>query len=251
MNFGKAVRTMVAFIAFCLIWAFLSVCILPHMTGMIGIPSLYPHELWRAIYAVLQNAAYTVFVCILFLIAILYVVYNLINSLPGILKALIGWVWSPFPPFITSGIFPLIDSILETIFSNHSIKVRFQLIGNGFKNMFINGLVFLINDLAEYGIPQNALKRPEPAPHPVPNNTIPTNPIPVTDQSYSIINQKYNECLQENLINVTNSMSAGEVQLANVSNQTSLVKCKMNQFYNSIDILAQRAGAAVANAANK
>jgi len=251
MNFGFILRQVVAFLAFYLIWVFLSVCVLPHMTGMIGLPSLYPHELWRGIYKVLEVVSQQMFGYAILLILLAWMVYNLINALPGILKGLIGWVWWPFPDFISSGIFPLIDYIVAAIFSNASVKYRFQLIAEGLKGMFINGTVFLINDIVELGIIPNATKVAEPPLYNFQDSAPPVNPLPITSQVQATIDQKYNECLQQKLINITSDMSTAETQIANTANQATLVTCKLGQFYGAMDILAQRAGSIADNVANR
>ena len=113
----------------------------------------------------------------------------------------------------------------------------------------MNGVVFLINDIVELGIIPNATKVAEPQQYNFPDNAVPTNPLPITNQVQASIDQKYNQCLQQKLINITNDMTAAETQIANTANQATLVTCKLGQFYSAMDLLAQRAGSAADNIA--
>ena len=241
MSIGEFIRHIIAFCAFFIIWVFLSICVLPHITGMIGIPSLQPYELWRGIYKVMERVALIAFSWILLVLAILYVVYLIINALPDILLDLIGWVWPPFPDLIEAGIFPLFDSILDATFSTDPVARRLNIIANGIKNMFMNGIVFLISDLQDIGFPTGSTQMTTPPKHPIPDREPSNNPAAITDQVQASIDQKYNECLQENLINMTSDMSAASTQYANAANQVTRVKCKINQLTNAVQVLAKRA----------
>jgi hypothetical protein len=241
MSIKSVINSIIAFCVFFIIWVFLAICVLPHITGMIGLPSLQPYELWRGIYKVLERVGLIAFSSIMLIFIILYVVYKIINALPDILLSMIGWVWPPFPQLIAAGIFPLFDSILGAIFSTDTVERRFNIVANGVKNMFTEGLVFLINDLRELGFPPNGNALTPPKPHPIPDREPSKNPPAITSQVQAAIDQKYNQCLQENLINITADMTSGKLQYANVANQVTRVKCKMNQFTNAMQLLAERA----------
>jgi hypothetical protein len=162
--------------------------------------------------------------------------------LPGFLLAMIGWMWPPFIQLEQSGVFPLFDSILGALFSFDPIKTRLQIVANGLENMFMKGVGFIANDLKRYGIPPNAKPIPPPPLYPVPSIVPSKNPSPISDKSQAGIEQKYNECLQEKFVNITNDMSSSDIQNANISNQYTRVNCKLNQFFSSMELLAQRAG---------
>jgi hypothetical protein len=242
MGILTIINTCVAFCVFIIIWTFLSICVLPHLWDYIGIPALPPQEVWKPIYAGMQRAGLIAFVVIITLFLLLYVIYRIIKLLPGILLAMIGWMWPPFIQLEQAGIFPLFDSILGAIFSLDPIKTRMQIIANGLEGMFRNGITFIANDLQELGFPPNAKPIPPPPLYPVSEIVPPANPTAISDKSQAGIEQKYNECLQEKIVNITNGMSAKDIQNANISNQYTRVNCKLNQFFGSIELLAQRAG---------
>ena len=237
------INTCVAFCVFIIIWTFLSICVLPHIWDHIGLPALPPQEVWKPIYAVMQRVSLIAFIVIITVFLMLYVIYRIIKLLPGILLAMIGWMWPPFIQLEQAGIFPLFDSILGALFSFDPIKTRMQIVANGLEGLFRNGIGFIANDLQGYGIPPNAKPIPPPPLYPVPSIVASKNPSPISDKTQAGIEQKYNECLQEKFVNITNDMSASDIQSANISNQYTRVNCKLNQFFGSMELLAQRAGA--------
>lgn len=242
MSILGIINSCVAFCVFIIIWSVLSVFVLPHLWDYIGIPALPPQEVWKPVYAVIQRVSVIIFVVIIVVFLFLYVIYRILNMLPGILLAMIGWMWPPFIQLVQSGVFPLFDSIFGALFSLDPIQTRMQIVANGFENLFMKGVGFIANDLQKYGIPPNAKPIPQPSLHPVPVIVAPNDPTPISDKSQAAIEQKYNECLQEKIVNMTTGMSASEIQNANISNQYTRVNCKLNQFLGSIELLAQRAG---------
>ena len=241
------INTCIAFCVFIIIWTVLSAFVLPHLWDYIGIPSLPPQEIWQPLYAVIQRVSLIAFVVIIVLFLVLYVIYRILNMVPGFLLAMIGWMWPPFIQLVESGVFPFFDSILGAIFSFDPVKRRLQIIADGFAGMFMKGVKFIANDIQRYGIPPNAKPYPPPAPHPIPAIVPPNNPTPISDKTQASIEEKYNTCLQEKIVNITNGMSAIDIQKANISNQSARVNCKLNQFLNSMELLAQRAGDSAQN----
>ena len=242
MNIQSFINTCIAFCVFVILWTVLSIFVLPHMTGTIGIPSLEPKEVWGPVYAVLSKMAEYITVIMITVFFLLYIIYKIINGLPGILKDMIGWTWSPFKELKSAGIFGLFDAVIGVVFSTKPVKDRLKTVAVGFENMFMKGTTFIINDLVEIGIFPRKNKLPPPKNIPEePSTSKNNNPNAISDKVKAAIEEKYNECLQENLINITNNMTAGNIQAANLNNQYARVKCKLNQFTDSIELLVQRA----------
>ena len=237
------INTSIAFCVFVIIWTILSICVLPHMTGTIGLPALEPKEVWSAVYGVLSKMAEYFAVFIITTFFLLYIIYKIVDSvLPSMLKVMIGWTWSPFKELKSSGIFSLFDGIFGALFSNKSFKDRTKKVANGFKDMFMKGTTFIVNDLVEIGVFPRKNKLPPPKEVPEEPSTAPdNNPNAISDKVKGAIEEKYNNCLQEKLINITNKMSAGDIQAANLNNQYARVQCKLNQFKDSMELLVQRA----------
>ena len=242
MGLVELINHCVAFCVFVLIWAFLSICVLPHMTGKIGMPSLPPKELWSGLYVGLSKFSEYAVIVIIIVFLILWVIYNIIKRvIPGFILGMIGWTWSPFKELIQAGIFPFFDSIFGAIFSVDPINKRIQEVAEGVKGMLINGGIFLGNDLKSLGIPPNGKKFKEPPLVKVKPTTPSGQPSPISDKVKAAIDTSYNQCLQENLINITKEMKAQDVQSANLNNQMARVKCKLSQFKTSMEILGARA----------
>ena len=242
MNTKKFINSCIAFCVFVIIWTVLSIFVLPHMTGTIGLPALEPKEVWSAVYGVLSKMAEYITVIMITVFLLLYIIYKIINALPRILKSMIGWTWSPFKELKSAGIFPLFDGIFGAIFSLKPVKDRIKSVANGFEKMFTKGTTFIINDLVEIGVFPRKNKLPPPKDIPEePSTAKDNNPNAISDKVKGAIEEKYNNCLQEKLINITNKMTAGDIQAANLNNQYARVQCKLNQFTDSIELLVQRA----------
>jgi len=212
------------------------------MTGTIGIPALEPKEVWRPIYGIASKIAEYLTIIMITVFFLLYIIYKIINGLPGILKSMIGWTWSPFKELKSAGIFGLFDAIFGAIFSTKPVKDRMNRLAKGFEEMFMKGGTFLVNDLIEIGVFPRKNKLPPPKDIPEePSTSKNNNPDAISDKITAAIEERYNECLQEKLINITNNMSAMEIQAANLNNQSARVQCKLNQFTDSIELLVQRA----------
>ena len=96
------------------------------------------------------------------------------------------------------------------------------------------------------GLFPNLTKQAEPPLYEVPR-TKNTNNSPISRDVKITIEQKYNQCLEQNLVNITNKMSGSNIQIANIQNQAARVQCKIDQFMNSIQILSGRAGKSLEN----
>lgn len=249
MGLTQVINTCIAFMVFVMIWTILSITILPHMANKIGITSLPPFWLWRAIYAVwCKFCEYAVIVIgVLFIVA--YIIYRIINGLPGILKMMIGWMWSPFIAFYESGVFPLFDAIVDAVFSTQGIDQRFDGVVRGIEGLLTNGFIFIVNDLIALGLFPTATPYNTPPTYPVPPQTPSSGPSPISNKVQASLDQQYNECLQQKLINITDKMTAIQLQQANAQNQAALVSCKLGQLYGSMNIMAQRSGAQLASKA--
>ena len=233
------INTCIAFCVFVLIWTFLSFTVLPHMRFDIGLPALEPTEVWSVVYAVLSKIAeYTCIVIILGFL-FLYIIYKIMNALPDIILDMIGWTFTPFKELRQAGIFPLFDSLFGAIFSTKSMKDRIKTVAEGITGVVIKGSKFIVNNMADLGIPPNPKKYPPPPLEPVPSR--PEKPTPIKPSINTILNEKYNGCLQEKIINITNGMSASDIQAANLQNQYTLIKCKLDQFKSSMELMARRA----------
>ena len=237
------INTSIAFCVFIIIWTILGLFVLPHMTGTIGLPALEPKQVWRPVYAVLSKMSEYFAIFLITTFFLLYLIYKVLDAvIPFIYKPMIGWVWSPFKELKSSGIFGLFDAIFGALFSNKSFKDRTAKVANGFKDMFMKGTTFIVNDLVEIGVFPRKNKLPPPKEVPEEPSTAPdTNPNAISDKVRASIEEKYNECLQEKLINITNNMSASTIQAANLNNQYARVQCKLNQFKDSMELLVQRA----------
>ena len=253
MNFLLFINLAVAFLVFVIIWTALSFTVLPTIAGKIGLPSLKPEWLWRGLYAGLSKAAEYCFVSIIWIFLFLYIIYKILNMLPGFLLMMIGWMWPPFIQCVQSGIFPFFDSIIGAIFSNDTIETRLRIVAYGVEGLLTDGFVYLANTLIEIGLFPNAKPHiPSPSPlRPVPVRTPNAGPAFISDKVQAGLDEKYNECLQQNLVNITPNMSALEITNATLKNQSALVNCKLGQLYGSITILGERAGSDLSKSIKK
>lgn len=238
----KAIRACVLFTVFMVIWFIFSLFVYanPLLWGKIGIPALPPKELFVPIYQVIGKMSEYAQLVIIFVLMVLWVVYKVINGLPGILQMLIGWVWSPWREVAEAGLFDLIDVIVGAMFSMETVDKRFAEVGIGLKNfLLLNSKMFgddiisaLELDKESESFQENKKDQDQDQDQGASS--------PMTDDELARQYDLYSQCIQENVVTATASMSTAEKMSLKAKNGIAQVNCKLAQFRQSMTVMSNR-----------
>ena len=244
MNFMRMIHLAIVFVVAVLLWTILSFLVLPHIK--ILIPSLPPQALWAPIYKIVGRVSEYLVVAIMVVFTMLWIIWKIINKvLPKILKKMIRWEFSPFKELKRSGIFGLLDALFGAIFSTKSVDKRLKDVGLSIAN-FVKGSSGMVAEEAIRAMPASA--RPNqgkgaasiPKTNSPPPSNDPYQPSPLTDDQQTQLDQRYQQCLEENLVTLTSDMSAAERNGNRIKNETAKVNCKLLQLSQKFDTISFR-----------
>lgn len=242
MGLGRIITICVAICVFTLLWFFIGVLILPHLQNTIGLPSLAPSPFWQAIYVVLAKICEYATIIILVVFCMLWLIDCIIRAtIPGFFLSMIGWEFSPFSDLRAAGIFGLFDAILSPFIGFNSGTPPTTM-PEAVVNFIEKGSIFLANqvDLGDDpGVQKaNANQAKKNDAKNKKDETYEASPL--SDDVQFEIDERFQQCLEENLLNVTKGMSAAEIYSVNAQNQTAQVKCKLDQMKQSMDTISKR-----------
>jgi len=148
---------------------------------------------------------------------------------------MIGWIWSPFREIRDAGIFDLFDALSNAIFGNGTVKNRLEEVSRSIAKFLKTGSVFLAQELKDDGfsIPDDAASKKAAAQqqHEQKKKLAPVSdqPSPISSDVQLKIDQRMQQCLEENLVNITVGMSTQALFSANATNNLVQAKCKIDQ----------------------
>lgn len=231
----ETIRACVLFTIFMVIWTILSLFVYanPLLWGKIGIPALPPKQIFVPLYQVINKWAEYLMLLIIFMLLVLWAIFRVINSLPGLLKAMIGWVWSPWREINEAGLFHLVDVVVETIFSTKSVDKRFSDVGIALKEFLLqNSKMFGEEIVKVLHLEKNGVKRVEPESEDMAS--------PLTDDQLAKQYDLYSQCIQETVVNETPDMSLADSLALKLKNTSAQVNCKLEQFRRNMTVMTNR-----------
>jgi hypothetical protein len=256
MGFGDFLRLLLIFVTYFLAWQIGRWIVLPHLQIFPYIP---PNSVWEAAYSVALSGATYVFWFAVLLVVFLYVVYVFVDKVLRYIPPLVGEIVAEFLLNITPlkdlrelGLYDLVNNIVGIIFSRKSLKDRildavraifeFLLIATGIeKNVStIRSKVLGSNtepedikieveydneDKEEKNITkkQNTnIKKDNKY-----KNISPPHDIGGTTDEERLVQSNYEKCYLENIVPVTDDMSALERLKLSYMNSIKSSKCNI------------------------
>lgn len=251
MGLGSIINFAVAFCVFVLVWKAFELFVLPSMWGKIGIPALPPAILWKFVYMILSKIGEYLVIAILVVFLILWLVYSIIMMIGiYILLAMFGlWPISLLEAPKKAGIYMLFDS---------SIGKLIGLTSGGYAPVFpIAFLMFMIRG-AEFLAESAGLSGDDLAALKAQNKTTEQNLVQQkkdgtlysniqNTQRQREIQQKQlqmddtaQQCLEENLIPITDTMSQSDRLKAQSMNQAANARCSLEQANQGLKTMMSR-----------
>ena len=173
----------------------------------------------------------------------LWIIWRVVKIvIPKFIRKMIGWEWSPWRELKSAGIFRLIDTIVEVIFSTKTVESRFKDVGAAVGDFLASGTELLGKEAYDaLKIKQlTSRKNGSPAPAPAPVDDA-KDPSPITDEEQARINEIYSRCVEGNILIEDPGMSKMDLMKIKASNQSILIQCKLDQVKQNMDIIAMRA----------
>lgn len=207
-----------------------------------GLPAIFPqiitYPLWLSIKVILIMicVAYTVF------FLIMYIIWKIINlfvpKIFGIRKLFLRI--PPLPQLNRAGIFRLFDGIFGSIFNRLAVSEKFKRFGKVILDFFISNKK-IIADAVKPGLDKVAVTFNPPKSDnidQVSNNKRPPKPDYITDTEKRTVDELYQQCLEEKLLNVSSKMNTLEKQSINIQNANSKTLCKIKMLQDNINLLS-------------
>lgn len=232
VNFQKAINLVIAFCVFVIFITFARHLVLPHMK--VGIPALPPNEIMESGWNSALNASLQFVGYAMIFFFILWVLYQILRKIPLIGKLIIKALGFIFNPCRSSGIFGLFDMIVGTVFSRMTLPERGSRIVRGLMDFSKNTVGFLINSAGDV-VPNIDLSGKGKKKR---KNDELDKKITNSDNEY--INNEYNMCLQENLLEIVPDMTSDDKSFAIVKNQTTKTICKTKQLQAIMDNIVMK-----------
>lgn len=232
MNFQKFINLAIAFCTFIIFITLSRFLVLPHMK--IGTSALEPTEVMETGTNSGLNASLQIVGYLMIFFLILWILYQILRKIPLIGKLIIKGLGFIFGPCRRSGIFGLFDMIFGVIFSRLSLPDRLARIFRGLIDFSKGSISFLINsggDIVDniHFSGKDKKKREE--------DEIDKK---VTESDNKYINNQYDMCLYENLIEITPTMTGDEKNYAIAKNQTARTICKTKQLQAIMDTIVMK-----------
>lgn len=231
-NFGKIIRFVIALCVFIIFISLARWIVLPHIK--VGIPSLPPVEVTDSIWQTTMAALIQLVGWALLIFFILWIIYQILRKIPLIGPILIKAFGFIFGPCRSSGIFGLYDTLFRIIFSNLSLSDRAARFFRGLMDFSKGSIGFILTTGGDL-VPNIDLtgkgknKRTE--------SDIDKK---INDEDNQFINDQYNMCLQENLIEITPEMTKDDKSFATAKNQTTRTICKTRQLQGIMDTIIMK-----------
>lgn len=231
MNFQKIINLTIAFCTFVIFVTFARFIVLPHMK--VGLPALEPNEITETGWDSALNGSIQLVGWAMLIFFILWVIYQILRKIPLIGKLIIKSLGFIFNPCRSSGIFGLIDMVVGVVFSRMSLPDRAARIVRGLMDFSQNSVGFLINSSGDVinsiNIPKGKKKRQEDE-----------LDKKINDADTQYINNQYNMCLEENLIEITPDMVGNDKNYIISKNQTTRTICKTKQLQSIMDNIVMK-----------
>ena len=227
-------------INFIVLYILFQVCrwfILPHLK--IGVYALPPQVVWRTLWAGLTVVLNAVFHWVLAILFCIYVIWMIIKRyVPEMilfipLRAMLLAI-PPFPPLEQAGILPLIDDIVNIIFSGDSFMNRIRRFFIAIYNFFRNAGRYVI-ELLGGSVGYKPPERIEPPPPPTneikaDQEEVPDDPETLSTQDKSTIRAAYLACLEKNVAPIPANMATFDKIKLMLNNQGVTAQCQLDSF---------------------
>lgn len=228
MNMGTAMINLIVISMICYIaWMLFRIILIP--SDDIFLPALEPREATRTAWNNTLSYAIFGFAVCLAVLVVLYIAYKIISAIPLIGKIIIKKV-PPFGALKSSGLIRLFDRLLGVIFSFDSIGKRFKRLGEALFGFMKDNGSFMKETISAI-VHKSKLPDKEPPPSvPKPSkNELNANPdltVNLSPSEQNIIQDKYQQCMEENIIPITKSMSGSDLTYAKQKNKATEALCQ-------------------------
>lgn len=236
MSFFQVIRIMVLIIILMFVWTIGSYFILPSIE--VFLPSLPPYPIWKSIYKVLCILANAVFMFILVFVLIMYVIYWVIKTFvpdfPIPFKTIL-LALTPLYELRVSGVFGLIEAIIEVIFSTLPIPDRFKNLGYALGRFFSGSFIALMNEFGGGRRQQKSTPTPPPEPEPGEANFQDTDADEPTDDpnlspaENKYVEKEYQQCIAENFSPPSSEGGAMSSVSTAAANSAARTICKLRK----------------------
>lgn len=233
MNFQKVINLTIAFCTFVIFITFARFIVLPHMK--VGLPALEPSAITETGWNSALNISIQLVGWAMLIFFMLWVIYQILRKIPLIGKLIIKALGFIFNPCRRSGIFGLIDMIVGVVFSRMSLPDRAARVVRGLMDFSKNSVGFLINSSGDVINSINLQKGKGKQKRKEDEIDKKINDL---DNQY--INDQYNMCLQENLIEITPDMAGNDKNYVIAKNQTARTICKTKQLQSIMDNIVMK-----------
>ena len=210
--------------------------VLPNI--QVGIHSL-DNELLSHAWDALMRLCDSVFGFILAAILVLYIVYKVLSKIFPI-SLFIGKI-PPIRELRRSGLFSLMDSLINAVIGGGSLGDRFKRVGRGLGNFALANRNMLRDEVKRSGgdrfdlskkIPSTSVRQSTEKDFPENN----ANASPFTDEEIQQTRVEYQQCMEENAPITTEDMTAAEVKISNIQRQFNSTYCNIKSFQSALNI---------------
>lgn len=258
-----AINRAIALMVFIIMWKVLPIIVMPHLYGKLFLPALFG-PLGPIMYSILDSIFAGVFVGLSVAFVIAWAVYVIIQRIAqgfiGMILGMIGWPFTPFWQLRDAGIFSFFDGVIGW--------PMYVFMGDAFSStippptppmaildLTMKGSVYLAESL---GLSPNTISdinrvadkaREEQNKKDVPLQGYPSQGPSVSQQYDSSYNtddvverglDKYQQCLEENMVTVSDDMSTVDSVKVQVANQMAQATCKLQQIQLALTSVATR-----------
>jgi hypothetical protein len=256
------IRLAIAFVIIFTVILILRWTVLPHLK--VFFHALPPAPLWEGIWNLMIGVGQQLMPYILVVFVFIYFIIKFINNVLGRIP-LVGKVIKrvamrvpPLPDFNRSGLVGLFDGIFGIVFSRDSIKVRIQKLGYAIGAFIEQNINYSVQTTDEVlGITpmlnkfNSKLKIPDTVSVNVTNgkgnefiketpDSSANEPDPILSDEQREIDDKYQQCISENIQPVLPDMSKDDIEYIKNQNQLAQVRCKVKKVQNSISFMTNK-----------
>jgi len=242
MNFGKIIHLSILFV---IAWLFFIIA-RRFILHDIFIPSLHPalKVLWNCGLSFGQF----IFYAIMIVVVILWVIWNIVNRVvPKFFRKIIRWPFSPFKELDRSGLFRLLDRLFGIIFSRGTISNRLESFaesllyfmkdsGTMLKDEAINELSSRVPNIID-PVKNSAKEKDQSTYNDMDDNS---RDINISADDMQKIEEQYQQCLEEKIKPITDSMPFLERNELKTKNSMASATCKLNKIKASFDLISTR-----------
>jgi hypothetical protein len=208
----------------------------------IGPGTLPPVEITLKIWNITLSLLLSLFIWVALIIVIFYVLYKTIKRVLKKTKSLIVAIickvllnTSPFPQFVKSGLFTLIDKLINIITTRATISGRLVKVGKAIGYFVYDASAFELETAKE-----GAQEMINTGKSNISNTNENDTSSFLTQNDENLVQNQYDQCIEENIIDISPDLSGVDRTTAIVKNGSMRTICKAKQLQSYIDIISYR-----------